>query len=98
MVSYNITNKSIASLAGIASVPQWAKTIGMPMTIQNGTITVSGVTNLSAPLWGGVLVGAVFSAVACLCVVVCCSRCSENSTLQPAYEGLPLITVKTMRR
>jgi len=95
MVSYNITNKSIASLA---TVPQWAKTIGVPVLIQNGTITVSGVTNLSAPLWSGVLVGAALSVAACLCLVACCSRCSDNSTLQPAYEGLPLITVKTMHR
>lgn len=72
---------------------------GYYFVIHNETFSRVGVTeDIVAPLWSGVAAGAVLVAVCGLCVVLFCSSYRQRTAMQPAYEGLPLITVKTMRR
>lgn len=54
--------------------------------------------DISAPLWSGVIAGAALVVVCCGLMVACRSNCAQRHRMQPAYEGLPLITVKSMRR
>jgi len=71
--------------------------------IHNETFSGVGITeDTVAPLWSdllaGVLAGAVLFAVCGVCVVLFCSSFRQRTAAQLAYEGLPLITVKTMQR
>ena len=83
----NVTNVTTKKLAGYYFV------------IHNETFSKVGITqDIVAPLWSGVVAGAVFVTVCVLCVALLCSSYRQRTAIQPAYEGLPLITVKTMRR
>lgn len=66
--------------------------------IHNETFSGVGITeDVVAPLWTGVLVGVVLMGVCSVCIVLVCSYRQRRAT-HPTYEGLPLITARTMRR
>lgn len=72
---------------------------GYYLVIHNETFAGVGITeDIVAPLWIGVLSGVVLVAVCGMCVALFCLSYRQRTAMQPAYEGLPLITVKTMRR
>ena len=64
----------------------------------NETFSGTGITeDVMAPLWSGVLAGVVLMGMCSVCIVLFCSYRQRRAT-QLTYEGLPLITAKTMRR
>lgn len=72
---------------------------GYYFVIHNETFSNVGVTeDIVAPLWTSLLAGVVLVAVCGMCVVLFCSSYRQRTAIQPAYEGLPLIMAKTMRR
>jgi predicted signal transduction protein with EAL and GGDEF domain len=95
----NITN--VATMKGMANMTNVTtkKLAGYYFVIHNETFSKVGITqDIVAPLWSGVVAGAVLVTVCGLCVALFCSSYRQRTAIQPAYEGLPLITVKTMRR
>ena len=90
MNSTRVVNMSVLSTKRVA---------GYYFAIHNETFSSVGITeDIVAPLWTGVLAGAVLVAVCGMCAVLFCSSYRQRTAMQPAYEGLPLITVKTVRR
>jgi len=75
------------------------KVHGYYFVIPNDTLYRIGITeDIVASLWSGVLAGAVLVAACGVCAILFCSSYRKRTAMQPAYEGLPLTKVKTMRR
>lgn len=69
------------------------------IVFHNETFASLGMTHdITAPLWSGILAGSLLVCLFCTLIVVSCSGCAQKRKMQPAYEGLPLIKVKTTRR
>ena len=95
----NTAMKSMNATLGSGSNKAARRVVDYYFVARNKTSLVAGNTDDTvASLWGGLLAGAVLVGVGGVCMVILCYRYRQRTARQPAYEGLPLIIVKTVRR